>query len=61
MLNQKLQEELDEYIIDKNVEELADLVEVINAILTYKGISLEEFEKIRKNKVEERGAFEKRL
>lgn len=31
------------------------------AILKIKDVSFEEFEKIRKNKVEKRGAFEKRI
>lgn len=60
-LNKKLQEELDEYIADNNVEELADLVEVVYAILKYKKVNLEEFETIRKEKVDNRGAFDKRL
>lgn len=60
-LDIKLQEELREYFADDNVEELADVVEVIYAILDYKGISLDEFESIRNNKRKERGAFKKRL
>lgn len=60
-LNTKLGEELKEYLEDGSVEELADLVEVIYALLDCKGVSLEEFEKIRLAKVEERGAFKKRL
>ncbi|MGI6066940.1 MAG: phosphoribosyl-ATP pyrophosphohydrolase [Bacillota bacterium] len=61
MLNNKLSEELSEYLDGNNVEELADLVEVIYAILELKGVPLVEFEKIRKEKVEARGAFQKRL
>ncbi|NTW73044.1 MAG: DUF429 domain-containing protein, partial [Eubacteriaceae bacterium] len=37
----------------------ADLMEVIYAVLEAKGISHEEFEKIRKSKLEERGGFAK--
>lgn len=64
MLNVKLQEELDEYIEAKGNEqiaELADLVEVVYAILTSKGVSIEDFEKIRLSKKDERGGFENRL
>ena len=60
-LNKKLQEEVKEYLEDNNVEELADIVEVIYGILNSKNISIEEFEKIRKNKVDKRGAFNKKI
>ena len=39
------------------MEELADLVEVIYALLFHKGVSLEEFENIREQKNRERGSF----
>lgn len=60
-LDIKLSEELQEYLSSDSVDELADLMEVIYAILKYKGIDVKEFEGIRKRKVEERGAFDKRL
>jgi len=60
-LNIKLREEMEEYLEDGSVEELADLVEVVYALLDCKGISYEEFERIRVAKVDERGAFKKRL
>lgn len=60
-LNKKLKEEVTEYLEDNNVEELADICEVMIAILKTKDVNFEEFEKIRKNKVEKRGAFEKRI
>lgn len=56
-LNKKLVEEVNEYLEDNNVEELADIVEVIYGILNSKNVSIEEFEKIRKSKVDSRGAF----
>lgn len=58
-LNNKLKEELDEYYTDSDITELADLIEVIYAILKYKGISIEEFEKIRLDKKTKRGGFDK--
>ncbi len=61
LLDAKLGEELQEYLSDDNVEELADLVEVIYAILKYKDIDIDTFENIRLKKAAERGAFEKRL
>lgn len=60
-LNSKLGEELSEYTENESVEELADLVEVIYAILDFKKVSIEEFEKIRNDKVEKRGSFKERL
>ncbi len=60
-LNKKLQEEVHEYLEDNNTEELADIVEVIYGILNSMEISKEEFEKIRNQKVERKGAFEKRI
>lgn len=60
-LNKKLKEETNEYLEDNNVEELADIVEVIYAILDSKNVSVEEFETIRKSKVEKRGAFKDKI
>lgn len=60
-LNRKLEEEMKEYLECGSAEELADLVEVVYALLDCKGISREEFERIRVTKVNERGAFKKRL
>ena len=60
-LNRKLAEELNEYEESQSVEELADLEEVLRAILAVKGVSYEEFDNIRNQKAEKRGAFEKRL
>ena len=60
-LNSKLKEELNEYLQSGEVEELADLEEVIRAILDFKNISIEEFEKIRTQKVIEQGAFKQKI
>ena len=60
-LDIKLGEELQEYLDDDDINELADLVEVVYAILKYKGIEIDDFEQIRKKKSEERGSFDKRL
>ena len=60
-LNKKLKEEVSEYFEDNNVEELADIVEVIHGILNAKNVKLEEFENIRKAKVDKRGAFQEKI
>ena len=60
-LNKKLQEEMKEYLADGSVEELADIVEVIYGLLDAKQVSVEEFEKIRIEKVQKRGAFKEKI
>ena len=60
-LNKKLQEELKEYLESGEVEELVDIEEVLRAILKTKKVSYENFEKVRKDKVEKRGAFDKKI
>lgn len=56
-LNKKLKEELDEYFESGEIEELADIEEVLRAILDYKNVSYEEFEEIRLQKQKRRGGF----
>lgn len=61
LLDTKLSEELQEYLESDSTEELADLLEVIIAILDYKGVAYQEFEDMRHQKAEERGAFKQRI
>ena len=61
MLNRKLQEEVDEYLESGSVSELADIGEVMHAIMEYKGISFEQFQRVRIEKLEKNGGFKKRL
>ena len=61
MLEEKLQEELNEYLESKDLEELADLLEVIHAVIDAKGYSWEQLETLRLEKHKQRGGFEKRL
>ncbi len=60
-LNTKLQEELKEYLESGDVEELADLQEVLLAIVKAKGVTFANFEALRQNKVDKRGAFDQRI
>lgn len=60
-LDEKLNEELVEYQESKSMEELADLMEVIRAVATARGSSIEEVEAIRRNKAAKRGGFEKKI
>lgn len=57
----KLDEELAEYHKDQNIEELADLMEVIYAAAIARGYSVEELEAARQKKVQKRGAFAKKI
>ena len=50
-LDKKLFEEAHEFIEEHSVEELADLIEVISAIMKSKNISLDDVEKARKSKM----------
>ena len=60
-IDAKLAEELAEYLKDQNVEELADLLEVIYAAARVRGCSKDELENIRVVKAQERGVFDKRI
>ena len=61
LLDQKLNEELAEYQESKSLEELADLLEVMQAVVKARGWTLEELEQIRADKVAKRGGFEKKI
>lgn len=61
MIDTKLDEELAEYHKDQNIEELADLMEVIYAAAIARGYSIEQLEQVRIQKVKKRGAFEKKI
>ena len=60
-LHKKLFEEANEFVEEDSVEELADLMEVIYAIARLRGIDWKEMEKVRQEKAQKRGAFEKRI
>jgi predicted house-cleaning noncanonical NTP pyrophosphatase (MazG superfamily) len=61
LLDAKLDEELAEYQQSKSLEELADLMEVIRAVVKARGFSLEELEAIRSQKAAQRGGFEEKI
>ena len=61
MIDAKLDEELAEYHKEQNVEELADLLEVIYAAAKARGYTLEQIEAVRAEKASKRGAFEKEI
>ena len=60
-LNAKLQEELNEYLADGSMEELADLLEVMMTAAKARGHDFSEVEAIRREKAEKRGRFNDRI
>ena len=60
-LNKKLLEEVNEYLKDNNIEELADITEVIYGILNSMGKDPKDLEEVRKAKELKRGNFSKRI
>ena len=61
MIDAKLDEELAEYHQDQNIEELADLLELIQSAAVARGYTLEELETVRAEKAKKRGGFEKKI
>lgn len=60
-LKEKLLEETKEYLESETIEELADLFEVIEAIIKLRNFDFQEIKNIQKKKRDERGSFEKRI
>lgn len=60
-LAQKLCEEAQEYHDSGEVEELADVMEVIYGIARERGVSMAEVEAIRARKAADRGGFQQRV
>lgn len=60
-LIRKLQEEVSEFTEAQNLEELADILEVIHALTELLGADKATVEEIRIKKAVERGGFEKRV
>jgi predicted house-cleaning noncanonical NTP pyrophosphatase (MazG superfamily) len=60
-IEKKLIEEVNEYAESKDVEELADLLEVIYRVSELRGVNSDELDEIRKDKAEKRGIFANNL
>ena len=61
MVDAKLDEELAEYHQDQNIEELADMLEVIYAAALARGYTKEQLEQVRMEKAINRGAFHEKI
>ena len=60
-LKDKLHEEVHEFVQDDDIDELADILEVIYALSEAKGVSKEELEGKREKKAAERGGFKDKV
>ena len=60
-LKEKLLEEANEFHQDETEKELADILEVINAICEHKNIDKDRLEQLRKDRAEKRGAFRDKI
>lgn len=60
-LNKKLKEEVREHLTSNDIEELADIVEVVEALAENLGSSIGEVMEIKQKKKEANGAFRKRI
>ncbi|ELZ03592.1 nucleoside triphosphate pyrophosphohydrolase [Natrialba aegyptia] len=57
-LRDKLQEEVAEYLADRDADELADILEVVHALGHVEGLSPQELAERRERKANSRGGFE---
>ncbi len=60
-LDKKLSEEVNEYKEDKNLEEMADVLEVLYSICQARGYTIKELEAKRKEKANARGGFQEKI
>ncbi len=60
-LKEKLQEEVEEYLNKERHEELADILEVFEAIIRFKKIDLTKLNQIKQAKAKQKGGFGERI
>ncbi|MBX4200644.1 nucleoside triphosphate pyrophosphohydrolase [Candidatus Parcubacteria bacterium] len=60
-LKEKIGEEAVEFSKNESIDELADILEIIDAIIDYKQFDRQEIEKVKVQKAEKKGKFSKRI
>ena len=60
-LKEKLQEEVSEFQEAESIEEMADVLEVIDAILDFKKFDKEELQKVKNKKSDQKGKFKDKI
>lgn len=60
-LNKKLLEEVNEYLVAEDINELGDVLEVVDAILKYKDLSITTIDELRQDKNNKNGKFDERI
>ena len=60
-LKKKLGEEVGEFSKNENIEELADILEALDAIFIFKGFSKREIQRAKAQKAKEKGRFKRRI
>ena len=60
-LDKKLIEEVNEFVEVHNEEEMADIMEVIEAIIKQRGMSLKQIQEIKQKKREKSGSFNDKI
>jgi len=60
-LHNKLLEEANEFISEPSEEELADIMEVVEALINLNGYDMEAIQRIKKDKQEKRGGFYEKI
>lgn len=60
-LKEKLQEEVVEFVESEDISEIADILEVLDAIIEHKNFGKEELVKIKKAKLDKRGGFKNKI
>ncbi len=60
-LQTKLREEVEEFLLECNLDELSDILEVLEAFSKLHGWTDGEIQKVRRDKAERRGSFRERV
>ncbi|MEZ7890506.1 MAG: nucleoside triphosphate pyrophosphohydrolase [Candidatus Wallbacteria bacterium] len=61
LLSQKILEEADEFLKEPSKEEMADIFEILHSIIKKYNWTYDEIEKIRINKANKNGSFDKNI